>query len=126
MDKGREEPVVEIRSLLVWQLLVVLACSVIVELVTTGFFSVMLGGLLVIGSTWHVYKSISLSGGDRSHLMRNAGIRFFVLLVLMAIALLVFHVQPLMLVLGMALAYATLYVRSLMLIFRKMKGDSLG
>lgn len=116
----------EIRSVLIWQVGVVALGAVVAMLVFTSSVSVMFGGLLVALSTWHVHRSIYASGGDRMQLLKSAGIRFALFLLVLAAGVFFLDLQPLYLISGMALAYAAMYLRSLLLIIKKMKGDSLG
>lgn len=121
----RTEQIVEIRSILCWQLLSVLFFAVATQILFSGFFSVLLGGLLVSASTWHINRSVLLAEGNRSLLLRAAGLRFGLFLLLMGVALFFFGLQPVLLIAGMMIAYAALYIRSLLLILRKVKGDRL-
>ncbi len=113
----------QIRSVLLWQ-----ACATFLAMLLSLFFSwavsgVLFGGVLVILSTWHVHRSVYLASGERMLLLRAAGLRFALFLLLVGLAVLVLEVQPMMLVAGMASAYVALYVRSLLMIFEKLKGS---
>ncbi len=77
-------------------------------------------------STWHVHRSIYSSGGDRVSLLKSAGLRFVIIMLVLAVAVVFLKLQPLYLVVGMASAYVAMYARSLLIIYRKMKGDDLG
>ena len=116
----------EIRSVLLWQLAVVSLSAVVAMLFFASPLSIMFGGLVVVLSTWHVHKSVYASGGDRMQLLKSAGIRFALFLLVLGAGVSFLSLQPLYLISGMALAYAAMYLRSLLLIFKKMKGDSLG
>ncbi len=115
-----------VRSLLFWQVVVVCFVSLLFGMFALPWFSVLFGGLVVVISTWHVYRSISLSSGDRISLLKSAGLRFALFLVVVAMGVFFLKLQPLYLIVGMATAYVTMYLRSLIVIFEKMKGDSLG
>jgi len=121
----RTEPIVEIRSILLWQLLAVFVSSAIAEFFFSGFFGVMLGGVLVAASTWHINRSVIVAEGDRSTLLRSAGLRFVLFLMLMGVELFILQMQPILLIAGMVVAYVALYIRSLLLIVKKVKGDRL-
>ena len=116
----------DIRSLLLWQVAVISVLSILFALFVLPWISVLFGGLVVVASTWHVYRSVSASGGDRMVLLKSAGVRFVLFLLIVAAGVFFLELQPLYLIAGMAVAYATMYIRSLIMIFEKMKGDSLG
>jgi len=116
----------QIKSVLLWQLYTVSVCALIAGVFFFDALSVLAGGLLVMLSTWHVHKSIYSSGGDRMLLLRAAGLRFVVFLLALALCLVLFDLQPIYMVAGMASSYIAMYARSLLMIFRQMKGDSLG
>ncbi|MDQ7003670.1 MAG: hypothetical protein Q9N67_01565 [Ghiorsea sp.] len=120
------EQVLDIRSLLLWQAAVTCVLAFFFSLFTLPWVSVLFGGLVVTVSTWHVYRSVTASDGDRAVLLKFAGLRFATFLLIVAAGVYFFALQPLYLVAGMAVAYVTMYIRSLIMIFRQMKGDSLG
>ncbi|MDQ6983751.1 MAG: hypothetical protein Q9M44_03455 [Ghiorsea sp.] len=128
LEKNAEQGL-DIRSLLLWQVVTVSVSAVLFGLFglfVQSWVSVLFGGLLVVVSTWHVYRSVSASVGDRMALLKSAGLRFALFLIVVAVGVYFFALQPLYLIAGMAIAYATMYIRSLIMIFRQMKGDSLG
>ena len=116
----------QIESVLLWQLGLVSVSALIAGAFFSDFLSVLVGGLLAMLSTWHVHKSIYLSGGDRMLLLKAAGIRFVLFLLALALGVGLLGLQPIYLVAGMAASYIAMYARSLVMIFRQMKGDSLG
>ena len=116
----------QIKSVLLWQLGLVSVSALIAGVIFSDFLSVLVGGLLVMLSTSHVHKSIYLSGGDKMLLLKAAGLRFVVFLVALALSVVLLDLQPIYLVAGMAASYIAMYVRSLLMILRQMKGDSLG
>lgn len=126
MHLKRIEPIVEISSILVWQLLLVLMVAVGTEVFYFGFSSVMAGGVIVCVSTWHIYRSVNDAEGDRGKLLRLATFRFVVMLFLLGVCIFLVSLHPILIVVGMATAYVALYARSLVLILKKVKGDSLG
>ena len=125
LEKNAEQGL-DIRSLLLWQVATVSVSAVLFGLFVQSWLSVLFGGLLVVVSTWHVYRSVSASVDDRMALLKSAGLRFALFLIVVAAGVYLFALQPLYLIAGMAIAYATMYIRSLIMIFRQMKGDSLG
>jgi len=125
LEKNAEQGL-DIRSLLLWQVATVSVSAVLFGLFVQSWLSVLFGGLLVVVSTWHVYRSVSASVDDRMALLKSAGLRFALFLIVVAAGVYFFALQPLYLIAGMAIAYATMYIRSLIMIFRQMKGDSLG
>jgi len=125
LEKNAEQGL-DIRSLLLWQVATVSVSAVLFGLFVQSWLSVLFGGLLVVVSTWHVYRSVSASVDDRVALLKSAGLRFALFLIVVAAGVYFFALQPLYLIAGMAIAYATMYIRSLIMIFRQMKGDSLG
>ena len=116
----------EIRWILISQISVVSFVAVLLAIFLSGSVSTLYGGLLVMVSTWHVHKSIYNSGGDRMLLLKSAGLRFVIIMLVLGVAVVLLELQPLYLVVGMASAYIAMYARSLLIIYRKMKGDSLG
>ena len=116
----------EIHSVLLWQMIAVLVVSLLSSFFLLSWFSVLFGGLGVVVSTWHVYRSVYLSGGDRVFLLKAAGTRFGLFLLMMAAAVFFLKLQPIELIAGMATSYIAMYVRSLIMIVKKMKGDGLG
>ena len=125
LEKNAEQGL-DIRSLLLWQVATVSVSAVLFGLFVQSWLSVLFGGLLVVVSTWHVYRSVSASVDDRMALLKSAGLRFALFLIVVAAGVYFFALQPLYLIAGMAIAYATMYIRSLIMIFRQMKGESLG
>jgi len=124
--ESRAENDFQIHSVLIWQAIIVFILSLLSTFTTLSWFSVLFGGLAVVVSTWHVHRSVSLSGGDRGFLLKAAGIRFALFLLVMAVAVYFLKLQPVALIAGMVSAYAAMYVRSLIMIFTKMKGGGLG
>ncbi len=120
------EQKLQIRSVLLWQITLVLLVALLVELFSAGSVSVVFGGLLVMLSTWHVHRSVYASEGDRMVLLKLAGLRFAIVLLILGLGVVLLGLQPLHLVAGMASSYIAMYARSLLMIFRQMKGDSLG
>ncbi len=116
---------VEIRSVVLWQVVITFLSALLAGLLFSSPVSVLFGGLVVVLSTWHVHRSVYLSKGDRGLLLKSAGLRFILFLLVLAVGVLMLDLQPLFLIVGMAMAYVTMYVRSLILILKKMKGDSL-
>ncbi len=116
---------VGMHQLVYWQLGFVAIAALVGAVFGIDWAGVMLGGLLVVGSTWHVHKSVVKAEGNRNILYRLAGVRFAVMLVLLTVAVYVLSIQPLGLIVGMASAYIAMYIKSLMMIY-KIKGDSLG
>ncbi|MDX8387186.1 MAG: hypothetical protein R8M46_01445 [Ghiorsea sp.] len=117
---------IEVRTVLIWQLSVVVFVAAVATIFFSGWVSILFGGLLVMLSTWHVHKSVYASEGDRMILLKLAGIRFALFLVILGIGVGLLGLQPIYMVAGMASAYIALYAKSLLTIFRQMKGDSLG
>lgn len=111
---------------MIWQLSAVVVVAVVAGIVFSGSASIVFGGLLVMLSTWHVHRSVYLSEGDRMALLKSAGLRFALFLLALGAGVVLLDLQPLHVVAGMAAAYIALYVKSLLTIFRQMKGDSLG
>jgi len=114
---------VDINSTLKWQ-----ACFVFVALLVSVFFtmpdsSICFGGAVVMLSTWHVFRSVVASGGEKSLLMQAAGMRFAVFLVVLATGLFVFELQAILVLVGMVSAYVGLYAHGLAVIYRRMKGS---
>ena len=116
----------EIRSVLLWQVITVLIVSLLSAFFLLSWFSVWIGGFGVVVSTWHVHRSVYRSGGDRVFLLKAAGMRFGLFLLMMAAAVFFLKLQPIALIAGMAAAYVAMYVRSLIMIVKKMKGVGLG
>ena len=125
LDTGAEQAV-QIRSLLFWQAGAVTIVSVIVSVLFSGWSDVLYGGCLTMLSTWHVYKSVYASGGNRAVLLKSAGLRFVVFLAVLGVGVVLLGMQPLYVVAGMATSYVALYVRSLLMIFKQMKGEDVG
>ncbi|HID36598.1 MAG TPA: hypothetical protein EYP39_04370 [Ghiorsea sp.] len=126
MHKKDEEQSFNVRSLLLWQIMVVIAVALLFSALALPWLSVLFGGFVVVVSTWHVYQSISVSGGDKLILLKSAGIRFALFLMVVAAGVFFLALQPLYLIVGMAIAYVTMYVKSLIMIFEKMKGEDVG
>jgi len=116
----------QILSVLIWQTLAVLMASLAFYVFTLSWSSVLFGGLIVVMSTWHVHRSVNQSPDDRGALLQAAGVRFFLFLSVLAAGIYYLQLNPVMVITGMATAYVALYVRSFILIFKKMKGDGLG
>ncbi len=125
LDTGAEQ-VVQIRSLLFWQAGALIIVSTVVFVLFSGSLSVLYGGCLTMLSTWHVYKSVYVSGGNRAVLLQSAGLRFVVFLAVLGVGVVFLGMQPLYMVAGMATSYVALYVRSLIMIFEQMKGEDVG
>lgn len=125
LDTGAEQAV-QIRSLLFWQAGAVIIVSTVVFALFSGSLSVLYGGCLTMLSTWHVYKSVYASGGNRAVLLQSAGLRFVVFLAVLGVGVVFLGMQPLYMVAGMAISYVALYVRSLLMIFKQMKGEDVG
>ncbi|MDQ6989787.1 MAG: ATP synthase subunit I [Mariprofundaceae bacterium] len=123
MSEMDAEQRLQIRSLLLWQMYAVLLLAVVSFILGWSGWSVLVGGMVVMLSTWHVHQSVYSSAGERMLLLRAAGLRFALFLLLVGLAVVVFEAQPMMLVAGMASAYTALYVRSLLMIFEKLKGS---
>ena len=117
---------VQIRSLLFWQASAVIIVITLTLALFSGSLSVLYGGCLTMLSTWHVYKSVYASGGNRAFLLQSAGLRFVVFLAILSVGVVLLDMQPLYMVVGMATSYLALYVRSLIMIFRQMKGEGVG
>lgn len=116
----------QIRSVLVSQAVLIMLVALVTVLFSSGAVSVLFGGLLVILSTWDVHRSAYASGGDRIDVLKKAGLRFVLFLLMLGLGLVLLDMQPLYLVAGMASAYVAMYARSLFMIFKQMKGDRLG
>lgn len=114
----------EIKGLLLVQFAALFIAALLAEFMSGEFLSVLFGGVVVMLSTWHVHTSVYKSEGDRRALLQMAGVRFIVMLLLLGVAIMVFKFGPLYLVAGMATVYVAMYVKSLLMIFDKMKGDS--
>ncbi|MCF6208624.1 MAG: hypothetical protein L3J61_04470 [Ghiorsea sp.] len=125
LDTGAEQAV-QIRSLLFWQAGALIIVSTVVFALFSGSLSVLYGGCLTMLSTWHVYKSVYVSGGNRAVLLQSAGLRFVVFLAVLGVGVVFLDMQPLYMVAGMATSYVALYVRSLIMIFEQMKGEDVG
>jgi len=120
------EQKVQVRSLLLWQAVAVIMVAMIVFVLFSGSLAVLFGGLLTMLSTWHVYKSVCKLGVDRAQLLKLAGIRFFLFLLALVIGIYFFGLQPVALIAGVISAYLAMYINSLIMSFKKMKGDGLG
>ncbi|MDQ7058083.1 MAG: hypothetical protein Q9N62_06430 [Ghiorsea sp.] len=120
------EQTVQIRSLLFWQAGAVIIVSTVTLVLFSSALSVLYGGCLTMLSTWHVYKSVYASGGNRTVLLQSAGLRFVVFLAVLGVGVVLLDMQPLYMVAGMATSYIALYVRSLIMIFKQMKGEDVG
>ena len=120
------EQAFEIRLILLWQAITVLIVSLLAALFSLPWLSVLIGGLGVLVSTWHVQRSVYRSGGEKVFLLKAAGLRFALFLLLMAAAVFFLGLQPMAMIVGMAVAYIAMYVRSLMMIVKKMRGVGLG
>jgi len=120
------EQAVQIRSLLFWQAGAVIIVSTVALVFFSSVLSVLYGGCLTMLSTWHVYKSVYASGGNRAVLLQSAGLRFVVFLAVLGVGVVLLDMQPLYMVAGMATSYIALYVRSLIMIFKQMKGEDVG
>lgn len=120
------EQKVQVRSLLLWQAGAVVMVATIVLMLFSGSLAVLFGGCLAILSTWHVHKSVCVSGADRVRLLKLAGIRSFFFLSALAVGIYFFALPPEALIVGVATAYVAMYVSSLIMSFKKMKGDGLG
>ncbi len=120
------EQKVQVRSLLLWQATVVIMVATIVFVLFSGSLAVLFGGLLTMLSTWHVYKSVCKPGVDRVQLLKLAGIRFILFLLALVIGIYFFGLQPVTLIAGVVSAYLAMYISSLIMSFKKMKGDGLG
>jgi len=120
------EQAVQIRSLLFWQAGAVIIVSTATLALFSSTLSVLYGGCLTMLSTWHVYKSVYASGGNRAVLLQSAGLRFVVFLAVLGVGVVLLGMQPLYMVAGMATSYVALYVRSLIMIFKQMKGEDVG
>ena len=125
LDNGAEQNV-QIRSLLLWQAGAVIIVSTVVFVLFSGSLGVLFGGCLAILSTRHVYKSVFIPGVDRVQLLKLAGIRFGLFLLALAAGVYFFKLQPVALIAGVASAYIAMYISSLIMSFKKMKGDGLG
>jgi len=120
------EQKVQVRSLLLWQAVAVIMVATIVFMLFSGSLAVLFGGCLTILSTWHVYRSVCISGADRVRLLKLAGVRFALFLLAMAVGIYFLNLQPVALIAGVASAYIAMYISSLIMSFEKMKGDGLG
>jgi hypothetical protein len=120
------EQKVQVRSLLLWQAGAIAVVAAIVFVRFSGSLAVLFGGLLTMLSTWHVYKSVCVSGADRVRLLKLAGIRFVLFLLALSVGIYFFNLQPAPLIAGVASAYIAMYISSLIMSFKKMKGDGLG
>ena len=120
------EQKVQVRSLLLWQAATVIMVATIVFVLFSGSLAVLFGGLLTMLSTWHVYKSVCKPGVDRVQLLKLAGIRFILFLLALVIGIYFFGLQPVALIAGVVSAYLAMYISSLIMSFKKMKGDGLG
>ncbi|MDX8381338.1 MAG: ATP synthase subunit I [Ghiorsea sp.] len=116
----------QVLSVLIWQTLAVLIASLVFYVFILSWSSVLFGGLIVVMSTWHVHRSVNQSPDDRGALLQAAGVRFFLFLSVLAVGIYYLQLDPVIVIAGMATAYVALYVRSFILIFKKMKGDGLG
>jgi len=126
MLESRAEQAYKISSVLLWQASVVLMLSLLFAFFSLSWFSALFGGFVVAVSTWHVHRSVCCSGGDKGYLLKAAGLRFGLFLLVTATAFFFLSLQPVELIAGRASAYVAMYVGSLMMIFKKMKGDNLG
>jgi len=120
------EQKVQVRSLLLWQAGAIAMVAAIAFVRFSGSLAVLFGGLLTMLSTWHVYKSVCVSGADRVRLLKLAGIRFVLFLLALSVGIYFFNLQPVPLIAGVASAYIAMYISSLIMSFKKMKGDGLG
>ena len=120
------EQKVQVRSLLLWQAATVIMVATIVFVLFSGSLAVLFGGLLTMLSTWHVYKSVCKPGVDRVQLLKLAGIRFILFLLALVMGIYFFGLQPVALIAGVVSAYLAMYISSLIMSFKKMKGDGLG
>jgi len=125
LENGAEQGY-QIRSVLQWQASIVFMLSLLFASFSLSWFSVLFGGFAVVVSTWHVHRSVCCSNGDRGYLLKAAGIRFGLFLLTVAAAIFFLKLQPMALIAGMASAYVAMYIGSLLMIVKKMKGGSLG
>ena len=123
MVSRSDECSVNINSTLKWQAAAVVAAQLLVLMIGKLEFAVLAGGSLVVLSTWHVYRSVMMSQGEKGKLMQAAGLRFLLLLLGLSCFLFVFEFQAVFVLSGMAVAYLALYAHSLMIIYRRMKGS---
>jgi len=124
--QGMDKDGFEILSILIWQILAVFILSLVCYVFFLSWPSFLFGGSIVVMSTWHVHRSVNQSPDDRGALLQAAGVRFFLFLSVLAVGIYFLQLEPVMVIAGMAAAYVTLYVRSFIIIFKKMKGDGLG
>jgi len=111
------------RSVMVWQLFSSVGAALICVLLFGQGLGVLFGGVLVTLSTWHVSRSVFSSDGNRGALLKLAGLRFALFSIFLGLGVFWFEVYPLFAVAGMVVAYVAMYVRSLLLIFKDLKGD---
>ncbi len=126
MFDARSEQSFNVRSVLISQLIVVLIVAVVVLSFAKPWLGVLFGGLTVVLSTWHVHKSVHKAGEDKVQMLKAAGFRFAFFLLALAIGIYILSLHPFAVIVGMLVAYATMYVISLMFVYKNMKGDGLG
>jgi len=112
-----------IRAVMGWQLFFSLSAALIGIVFFGNGLDILFGSALVILSTWHVHQSVYGSHGDRLVLIKLAGLRFVVFLILLGLGVIWLEVQPLFVVVGMTVSYVAMYVKSLLMIFEKLKGS---
>ncbi|MDQ7001131.1 MAG: hypothetical protein Q9N02_00395 [Ghiorsea sp.] len=123
LDIGAE---LQVRSLLIWQAGAVITVAAVVFVLSSGSLAILFGGCLTILSTWHVHRSVCISGVDRVRLLKLAGIRFAFFLLALAVGISFFALEPVALIAGVVTAYVAMYIGGLIMSFKNMKGDGLG
>ncbi|MDX8384500.1 MAG: hypothetical protein R8M45_10490 [Ghiorsea sp.] len=118
-----DEYSVNINSTLKWQGVTVVCAQLLVLVVGEYDSGILAGGVLVMLSTWHVYRSVMVAQGEKGQLMQAAGLRFVLLLICLSLFLLLFELEAVLVLIGMAVAYVALYAHGLMVIYRRMKGS---
>ena len=126
MFDARSEQSFNVRSVLICQVIVVLITAVVILSFAKPWLGVLYGGFTVMVSTWHVHKSVHKAGEDKVQMLKAAGFRFAVFLLALAVGIYVLSLHPFAVIVGMFVAYAAMYVISLMFVYKNMKGDGLG
>jgi len=126
MINGSADEGLDVRSVLLWQVVSVVIIAWLALTFSAPWLGILFGGLGVMFSTWHVHRSVHLSGEDKVALLKAAGLRFVLFMLFLAVGVVFLKLQPLALIAGMATAYVAMYIRSFTMMYKKMRGDGLG
>jgi hypothetical protein len=126
MINGNADQGLDVRSVLLWQVVSVVVIALLALTFSAPWLGILFGGLGVMFSTWHVHRSVQLSGEDKVALLKAAGLRFVLFMLFVAVGVVFLKLHPLALIAGMAIAYMAMYMRSFTMMYKKMRGDGLG